>query len=101
MATAMTFVNITCFIHFTNTPLIPSFVVFSIGFYMRLCNTIGYNFTRSITTLINGLVSAKRLNAFLLRKELKIAPKSLQSLPSICFNNFSFGWNHVKFFEKV
>ena len=100
MSTLITFINITCFLHYTNAPLLPSFVVFSIGFYMRLCNSIGFNFTRAINTFINGLVSARRVNSFLMQKELDITlfnnfKQDLDSQSSINVKNLNFDWNQV------
>lgn len=71
MATMVTLLNITFFIAFTERrPLLPTYTVFAIGFYMRLCNTIGFNFTRSIIYFSNLRVSTKRVQKFLLVKEL-------------------------------
>ncbi len=98
MSTLITFVNITCFLHFTNAPLVPSFVVFSIGFYMKLCNSIGFNFTRALNTAINGLVSCRRVNAFLMQKELDLTcftnyKQDDEKNASINVHNLNFDWN--------
>ncbi len=70
MALLMTLANISIFISATNQPLLPSFIVFSLGFYVRLSYSIGFNFSRSVSSLITGLVSLKRINEFLLLEEL-------------------------------
>lgn len=98
MATLMTLFNIVFFVKYSNAALIPNYIVFSLGFYMRLCYSIGYNFTRSLTTLINGLVSIKRLNEFLLKKELDINNERFlydSSATEICVEDFSFAWSRV------
>lgn len=99
MSTLITLVNITCFLHFTNAPLVPSFVVFSIGFYMRLCNSIGFNFTRAMNTFINGLVSCRRVNSFLLQQELDLSSftnckQESEDMVSISVKGMNFDWNH-------
>lgn len=97
MATLMTFVNIAFFVGFTNVPLIPSYIVFSIGFYMRLCNSIGANFTRAITSLVNFRVSANRITEFLMLEELdqnQIAhPNDL--ITAVSIKDFNFEWKKV------
>jgi ABC-type multidrug transport system fused ATPase/permease subunit len=99
MATLMTLFNLIFFIKFSNYVLLPSYIVFSLGFYMRLCYSIGFNFTRSLTTLINGLVSIKRLDEFLLKKELNINNERFlydSADSSIDVENLEFSWNEAK-----
>jgi ABC-type siderophore export system fused ATPase/permease subunit len=98
MATMVTLLNIVFFISFADKPLLPTYTVFAIGFYMRLCNTIGFNFTRALTYLTGFKVSCKRLENFLLLKELPaILDKSEQNSKedksvAICMKDFSFAW---------
>lgn len=102
MATLMTLFNIIFFVRFSKAVLKPSYIVFSLGFYMRLCYSIGYNFTRSLTTLINGLVSIQRLDDFLLKKELDINNERFlydSSATEINLENFSFSWTEVIIFK--
>jgi ABC-type bacteriocin/lantibiotic exporter with double-glycine peptidase domain len=70
MATLMTFINVVFFIGFSKTPLIPSYTVYAIGFYMRLSSSIGFMFTRACTSVSNIRVGFKRVNDFLLADEL-------------------------------
>jgi ABC-type bacteriocin/lantibiotic exporter with double-glycine peptidase domain len=70
MTTIMTLINITFFVNYTNLELLPKFIVYAIGFYMRLCNSIGFNFTRAFITTINMKVSIERVREFLLYQEL-------------------------------
>jgi hypothetical protein len=65
---------------------------------MRLCYSIGFNFTRSLTTLINGLVSINRVNDFLLKKELDVNQERYlydSSASEINVENLEFAWNEV------
>ncbi len=97
LAPLMTLVNISFFIEYAHQPLFPRFLVFTLGFYMRLCYSIGFQFSRTISTLINGLVSAKRINDFLLAKELATANEKCfyGETASIKVENLDFSWNQV------
>ena len=93
----MTFLNISAFISFTPLPLIPRYLVFSIGFYTRLAYSIGFNFSRSMTTLISALVSLKRINDFLLVKELCPANEKsyFGETISIKVKSLNFSWDTI------
>ena len=97
MATFMTLVNISCFVSFFLRPLLPSYIVFSLGFYMRLCYSIGFYFTRSLVTLINALVSIDRISEFLQMKELSSSLEKISYYDSIGINveNLNFKWENV------
>jgi len=65
---------------------------------MKLCNSIGFNFTRALNTAINGLVSCKRVNAFLMQKELDLTcftnyKQDDEKNVSINVKNLNFNWN--------
>ncbi len=99
MATLMTFVSVISFIYLTNQPIIPTYTVFSIGFYMRLCNTMGFNFTRALTSVVNARVSIKRINEFLLKEELeRSASVPLDPSNPLCIEikDFNYHWNKVE-----
>jgi ABC-type multidrug transport system fused ATPase/permease subunit len=93
MATMMTFINVAFFINFTTSPLVPSIIVYAIGFYMRLCYSIGFMFSSAFTKLINALVSIDRMNEFLLAEEIKdtrLEPKDPKT--AIEMDKFCFSW---------
>jgi ABC-type multidrug transport system fused ATPase/permease subunit len=93
LATLMTLINVVFFISFTNLRLLPSFVVYAIGFYQRLCFSIGFIFSRQIIFLSNALVSLSRLNEFLLAKELvelRLEPSDVNT--AIEMKSFNFSW---------
>lgn len=96
MATLVTFVNISFFIAFTNDkPLLPAYTVFTIGFYMRLCNSMCFNFTRAMIYFSNYRISANRVGKFLLSKELdpkKIMPPGDDNNVAIQIKDFNFSW---------
>lgn len=102
MATLMSFLNISFFITFAGIPLIPSYIVFSIGFYMRLCNSVGFNFSRAVVSVINFRVSSKRVEEFLLMKELDLKSVSTMSNPivAIKMENLNFSWKQDEFSLK-
>jgi hypothetical protein len=100
MATLITFMNITLFIRYSNSNvyLLPGFVIFSIGYYLRLSNSIGFNFPRSITSLLNGISSAQRCKLFLIRKETDfVQPQECNEsdIANINLNNFSYCFDKV------
>jgi hypothetical protein len=67
---------------------------------MRICFSIGFNFTRTLTSVINGLVSLKRVNDFLLKKELNIRHDRFltyeSSAPEVNVKNLQFSWKKVR-----
>jgi hypothetical protein len=101
MATLMTFVNVAFFLGYLSSPLLPSYMVFSIGFYMRLCASMGMNFTRAITMSVNYFISAKRINEFLLLKECSHSISSTEKKSqtnAIDVDNFGYKWDTVFIF---
>ena len=77
----------------SNRPLMPSYVVFSIGFYIRLCYSIGFDFSKAINSILDFRVSAIRINDFLHLNELKkIDSSSKENFPSIKIEELSFKW---------
>jgi hypothetical protein len=98
MATLMTFVNIAFFLGYLSSPLLPSYMVFSIGFYMRLCASMGMNFTRALTMSVNYFISAKRINQFLLLKEFSHSVSSTEKKSqtnAIEVENLGYKWDTV------
>nr|UOU03343.1 ATP-binding cassette subfamily C4-4-2 [Brachionus rubens] len=57
----ITFTSVTFFIFFTNRPLIPSYIVLAMSFYMRISQSMGFFFIKALTFLIGGKVSLKRM----------------------------------------
>nr|QNH67884.1 ATP-binding cassette transporter subfamily C member 4 X1 [Brachionus rotundiformis] len=102
MATLMSFLNISFFIAFAGIPLVPSFIVFSIGFYMRLCNSVGFNFSRAVVSVVNFRVSAKRVGDFLLMQELDMGQVSTPTNPDLAIQieNLNFSWKQDEFSLK-
>jgi hypothetical protein len=99
----MTFLNIYFFIKFTKIDLIPSFIVYAIGFYMRLCNSSGFNFTRAYITLINFKVGAKRITDFLLIKELQEnrIEKDKSSRCAVQIERLNYSWSKVGILKVI
>jgi len=95
MALLVTLLNISTFIASSSLPLFPSFLVFSLGFYTRLCYSVGFNVSRSSSALITGLVSLKRINQFLLVEELPPANEKCYygDAASVKVENLSFSWD--------
>jgi ABC-type bacteriocin/lantibiotic exporter with double-glycine peptidase domain len=98
MTTIMTLINITFFINFAGQPLLPKFIVYAIGFYMRLCNSIGFNFTRAFITTINMKVSIDRVQEFLMIPELvderRVANAVSDKKLAVQMDHFSYKWNN-------
>jgi ABC-type bacteriocin/lantibiotic exporter with double-glycine peptidase domain len=104
MATLMTFLNVVFYIKLTDLALVPSIIVYAIGFYMRLCYSIGFMFSSAFTKFINAIVSIGRMNEFLLAEEIKDtrqAPRDPKT--AIEMENFNFRWKNDDSFgiEKV
>nr|QUF59454.1 ATP-binding cassette transporter Abcc4-1 [Brachionus angularis] len=102
MSSLMSFVNVTVFIYFSNLPLLPSYIVFSIGFYMRLCNSFGISFSRTVMSIVNFKVSANRIADFLLLPELDSNQnmKPLNLNIAVKVENLNFKWNNDEFSLK-
>ena len=79
----------------SNKPLLPSYVIFSIGFYLRLCYSIGFDFSKAVNSILDFRVSAKRINEFLLLEELKVPEISKGGTEKVKLDSFSFSWNKV------
>lgn len=57
----ITFISVAIFINLNlNVPLLPSYLVFAMGYYTKLCTTLGYYLSRSITMTMGALVSLNR-----------------------------------------
>ena len=71
MSTMVIFVNIAFFIVVNNArkPFMPTAFVLVVGFYIRLCASLGSNLTRALNSFANYLVSCGRVEKFLLEKE--------------------------------
>lgn len=95
LTTLVTLLNIIFFIYFTNDkPLLPAYTTFAIGFYMRLCNSMGFNFTRAMVYFSNFRVSATRIGNFLKSPELDLTRIHTPSDPNIAIEmkDFNFSW---------
>lgn len=102
MPTLVTFLNIIFFISFTDgKPLLPAYTVFSIGFYIRLCYTMGFYFTRAMVYFTGFRVSTKRIAQFLLTNELDrsriLKPSDSNIAIQLTDFNFSFDKTDVGF----
>jgi ABC-type siderophore export system fused ATPase/permease subunit len=97
LTTLVTLLNIIFFIYFAEKPLLPAYTVFAIGFYMRLCNSMGFNFTRAMIYFSNYRVSAKRVGKFLLTKELDLSKikEPADKKAAIDIKDFTFTWNDI------
>ena len=97
MGSLMTFLNVTVFLAVLSRPLSTTYIVFSIGFYMRLCSSIGFSFTRAVTSIVDFGVSARRINSFLLMRELNLnqVEKYTDKTIKIEIKNLNFKWDTV------
>ena len=85
-----------------HTPLLPTYLLFVLGFFIRLTHSIGTHFTRAINTFSSFLVSSKRIGKFLLQDEM---PRKLciqgtfdQSV-AVRMKKFSAYWSSEKPFR--
>lgn len=64
--------NILLFVYLTHgqSPILPAYLVFVLGFFIRLSTSIGSNLTRAITMFTNILVGCKRIEKLLLEEEI-------------------------------
>ncbi|RNA09566.1 multidrug resistance-associated 4, partial [Brachionus plicatilis] len=67
----ITFISVTCFVLFAGRPLTPSLIVISMSFYLRISSAVGFYFFKAIIMSISGRVSLKRIEKFLMEKNLK------------------------------
>lgn len=61
LGTFLTYMGIAVFIHVTKKPLFPSYMVFILGYYRKICESIGMFFVRAVTHIINAHISIKRI----------------------------------------
>nr|QNH67887.1 ATP-binding cassette transporter subfamily C member 4 X4 [Brachionus rotundiformis] len=95
LPSAITFTSVTFFIFFANRPLTPSYIVLAMSFYMRISNSLGFFFIKAITTLIAAKVSIKRMEDFLLEKEIyKLNELYKVRDPYVKVNNLKARWPH-------
>nr|UOU03342.1 ATP-binding cassette subfamily C4-4-1 [Brachionus rubens] len=80
---------------FANRPLTPSYIVLAMSYYMRISNSLGFFFIKAITTLIGARVSLKRMQDFLLEKEV-IKNNELTHVENPCVKvtNLNARWPH-------
>lgn len=62
LSVAFTFTSVSFLFFFTNLPLKPIYIVFSMAFYTRLCGSFGCFFTKCIISLINYKISIEQIN---------------------------------------
>ncbi|RMZ95933.1 putative multidrug resistance-associated lethal -like protein, partial [Brachionus plicatilis] len=95
LPSAITFTSVTFFVFFANRPLTPSYIVLAMSYYMRISNSLGFFFIKAITTLIAAKVSIKRMQDFLLEKEIyKLNELSEADDPHIKVRNLKARWSH-------
>ncbi|CAF0703154.1 unnamed protein product [Brachionus calyciflorus] len=95
LPSAITFTSVTFFIFFANQPLTPSYIVLAMSYYMRISNSLGFFFIKAITTLIGAKVSIKRMQDFLLSKEIhKNNELTPVQNPYIKIHNLNARWPH-------
>jgi ATP-binding cassette subfamily C (CFTR/MRP) protein 4 len=66
---AIIFVAVSFFIFFTRLPLLPSYIVIAMSYYMTVSHTIGFFFASEVTMLIAANVSLSRIQDFLLKPD--------------------------------
>lgn len=109
---AVTYFNILFFVvaNDFNRPLLPIFYVFAIGFLMRLCSSLGNDFTRGVMTFTNFLVACRRIGHFLMDEEISSSEQVTATSTStdsklkdhefsIQLNKFSASWNNQAHFK--
>lgn len=106
MLTLTTCVSIVCFLLFANKPFSANYFILVVGFYAILCNSIGQQFSRALVNFSNFRVSTKRIEKFLLEKELAMESSSSRRRQietnrtfadpklAICFKNFACSLNN-------
>lgn len=65
------FSSLTLFVFLSgfHKPILPIYVIFMLGFFIRLSISLGNQFTRAVNTFASLLVSCKRIGNFLLQNE--------------------------------
>jgi hypothetical protein len=61
LPTMIIFTSVTFFTLFTSLPLLPSYIVIVMNFYMIVSNSMGTYFTNEVIALISANVSMKRM----------------------------------------
>ena len=103
--TSVTFTNIVFFFIVSGfyKPLLPTYLLFVLGFFIRLNHSIGTHFTRAINTFSSFLVSSKRIGKFLLQDEMsakKYIEKKIEDKNIIVqMKNFTAFWSSEKSFR--
>ena len=83
-------------------PLLPTYFLFVLGFFIRLSHSIGTHFTRAVNTLSSFLVSSKRIGNFLLQEEMpfKICIEGIYDQNvAVKMKNFGAYWSSEKPFR--
>ena len=78
-------------------PFVPSYLVFAMGYYSRLCTTVGFYLSRAITMCMSALVSLSRFEEFLLYTEFKHQNYNNSREALIKVTNMSASWS--KYFD--
>ena len=94
LPSSITFTSITFFIYFTNLPLLPTYIVLAMSYYLKVSSSIGYFFTQEVTMLIGANVSVNRIQSYLLKDEVK-KNNSLKPVefPKIILKNLTASWS--------
>ena len=75
----ITYLSVTVFVTCMRIPFVPSYLVFAMGYYSRLCTTVGFYLSRAITMWMSALVSLRRYEEFLLCNEFTQSDAAIQN----------------------
>jgi ATP-binding cassette, subfamily C (CFTR/MRP), member 4 len=89
----ITYTSISFLYLFTDLPLLPSYIVLAMSFYMTLSINMGVLFVRGLQTLICANVSAKRVKDFLLEQEMIKVKFEPADVPEIIANKLCTNWS--------
>jgi hypothetical protein len=64
-----TYLSITFFVLFDNKPLLTKYVVLAMGYYMRICSSIGFFFIRQIGMFISAKIACKRVQVKIFKND--------------------------------
>lgn len=94
----ITFTSIAVLVNSTSMELKASYVVFAIGFYTRLCCTLGFWLSKSIICTIGALISVRRYQDFLSKpkhngfQQVAKPDEENKQEPSISISQMSLRW---------
>jgi hypothetical protein len=67
LGSIITYVSVACLVSLTSIPLQTSFVVFAIGFYTRLCISLGYFMSKAIMAIMSDMITLRRFQVDLIK----------------------------------